>query len=682
MFKVKYILQYFIIISLPIGIFISCSLDKTNKSSRIIAADSVSYYLKNYKSLASEKEEQNLLLLKAYEFNNNLFNDTLKKKNSLKIAYQALINNDTTLLKRANNLAYQIALKQKDTSAIAEYHWNKAALYNDKLILDSAYYHYRESYKNYDYLDNANYSARMLFNMAVIEGQYKDYLNSESKLFLAINKYDSLNKTLSLHKSYKLLGVIYAEKGEFGNAKKYHDKALDELKKIKNKGTYNEQSLNDIGLMYQQKGDYKNAISYFNRALDGLKEDNNSSLYAKLKSNLGYSLLLDDSKDTTLVRKTLYEALKIREADNDQSGIIVNKLHLAEYYLKAQDTTKALVYAKDANTLAVSLNNNDNILSSLILLSKVDPNKSGSYLGEHVKLTSKLQDEARKANNKFARIQFETEELEEENKALTTQQSLILITAVGSLFIVTLLYFMRMQRAKNRELKLEQDQRKANEEIYKLMLKQQSILEQGRINERNRISEELHDGVLGKIFGTRMGLAFLNVAGDPKTQDQYKKFIQELQDIEKEMRIISHDLKNEILTSTTNFISIIENLLEEQTRIANFGYTLNKDNYIHWNEVSDDVKLNIYRIIQEAIQNINKHAKNATMVNVSLEEKNGLITLFIKDNGEGFDSDNVKNEGIGLRNMNSRANALKGNFSIESKKDKGTKILVTIPSAT
>ena len=76
------------------------------------------------------------------------------------------------------------------------------------------------------------------------------------------------------------------------------------------------------------------------------------------------------------------------------------------------------------------------------------------------------------------------------------------------------------------------DQQKANEKIYLMTLKQQEKLENEKIKERNRISEELHDGVLGKLFGTRMNLGFLAIDGDKKTLKQHRFYLDELQTIE------------------------------------------------------------------------------------------------------------------------------------------------------
>ena len=115
--------------------------------------------------------------------------------------------------------------------------------------------------------------------------------------------------------------------------------------------------------------------------------------------------------------------------------------------------------------------------------------------------------------------------------------------------ILSLVYFLKVQRSKNEKLLLEAEQQKANEQVYLLTLKQQATLEEEKVQERNRISQELHDGILGRLFGTRMGLGFLDLQGDEKLQQQHQDFLNELQDIEKEIRDVSHKLNENFNSS-------------------------------------------------------------------------------------------------------------------------------------
>ncbi len=350
---------------------------------------------------------------------------------------------------------------------------------------------------------------------------------------------------------------------------------------------------------------------------------------------------------------------------------------MAEFYAKYSDTTKAILYAKEAKLLAIQVKNNRDILSSLLLLSKIDKSNTAGYLSRHVSLSDSLQSEERKLRNKFTRIRFETDEYIEETEKLSQQKLQISVAGLIVLIILSLVYFIRVQRAKNKELLLESDQQKANEEIYALLLKQQSKLEEGRLKERHRIAEDMHDGVLGRIFGTRMGLGFLKIKGDAKTMEQHQSFVNELQYIEKEIRDISHELKNELVSSEQHYIRIIEDLAEKQHTIGHFKHTVSCDEAIHWNEIDENIKINCYRIVQEALQNITKYAK-ATLVTINFTISDKILKLVVHDNGLGFDT-LKKKKGIGLNNMQSRAQKMNGEFSVSSNSEKGTILTLIIP---
>jgi len=93
--------------------------------------------------------------------------------------------------------------------------------------------------------------------------------------------------------------------------------------------------------------------------------------------------------------------------------------------------------------------------------------------------------------------------------------------------------------------------------------------------------------------------------------------------------------------------------------------------------VSNKTKIHFYRMIQESMQNIYKHA-NAEHVDISFETRKKQIFLNIVDDGEGFVVNKAK-KGIGLKNIRSRVEELKGELFINSQKDAGTSISISVP---
>jgi len=288
--------------------------------------------------------------------------------------------------------------------------------------------------------------------------------------------------------------------------------------------------------------------------------------------------------------------------------------------------------------------------------------------------------EERKIRDKFTRIQFETENYIAANEDLKRKNVWISLTGGFGVFSLGLFFFLYRQRSRNRTLFLERQHHSINEEIYDLMLKQQNKTEEGRIQERIRISQELHDGILARLFSIRMGLGFLNVSDSREDAAKYNAFMKELQLIEKEIRTLSHELKADELSSKKDFTILLSDLLKEQSTFGNFEFELNVDKTIAWNLVDEAIKINIYRIVQEAVFNITKYAK-AQRVELSLIKEKENIQLKIVDDGLGFDT-NKKQKGIGLKNMHSRAKNIGAQISIKSKLQKGTEIKLTIATKT
>lgn len=662
-----------------------CNCENSNrliKSQNKSQIDSISYWIKQSRNSRFTLDQKIVFLETAYENLEKIDSDSIKNKFLGDIAIETEGLNIDDLFKESNKKSLDISIKLKDYLNIGSAHWNYGNYYTDNELIDSAYFHFNKAFENFDKVKHNYWAAKMLYNMAFIQGKFKDYTGSEILIFEAISKLEKVDekvrvkKFANLYQCYNYLGLIYMELEEFDKAIIYNNTALDFLTKVKDKRWYREGSLNNLGLTYQKKREYDKAIESFELAVNNrnLKKIN-ISFYARLVDNIAYTKFL--SENTVNVYKDLNDAFLIRDSLKNHSGIAISKRHLSEFFAANRDTVKAIELANEALELADQVENNRDKLETLLLLSKVDKKNSNKYLNEYVHFNDSLYVEERKIRNKFTRIRFETDEYIEETEKLSEQNIFIIVGSVLSLLLLAFAYIVRVQRARNKELIFESEQQKSNEEIVALMRKQQSKLEEGRLKERHRISEDLHDGVLGKIFGTRLGLGFLNVNGDEATIEKHKFYIDELQNIEKEIRTISHELKSEILASKENFSKIIKDLIEDKSKIGNFEYSFESDNTINWEILDDAIKVNFYRIIQEALQNIIKYAK-ANIVKVAIEIKNENITLEIEDNGIGF---NVarKRSGIGLKNMKSRAKKMNGHFLVESNIEGGTTIFVDCP---
>lgn len=569
----------------------------------------------------------------------------------------------------------------KDSVIYANAHYNIGRLYRFSSIGDSAYYHYQKAEKVYRNINAMFNLAETLYGIAVIQKNEKDLTASELTSIEVIKIAENLKQTDDVMDlkaiTYNNLGLVFGELYQFDDAFEYYNKSLklkEELygiNSIKYVMTYN-----NIGLAFQKNKEYQKALDIYEDILsfDVIKNDK-SDLTALLLDNYAYTkYLLNDFQE---LPELYFKALKIAESINPDGykSIIINQ-HLAEYFYSKNDTSAAKYYAYEAKDIAEKFHT-DELLSSIRLLSKIEKGENAKkFLKEYIKLNDSLQKNERAIRNKFARIRFETNQIENENKKIAEERMWLLIISIILLVASLLLYVVINQRIKNRELKFIQRQQEANEEIYNLMLSQNESIEEARVIEKKRISQELHDGVLGRLFGTRLSLDSLNMNSTNEAIKTRSQYIDELKTIEQDIRKVSHELNTDFVAGS-GFIDIIKTLIETQTEVYNLEYKLHYEEVISWDEVSNKTKIHMYRIVQECLHNIHKHA-NATLVIITFKLKSNKIYLTLSDNGSGFDVHKVKS-GIGLKNMNSRINEINGIVNITSIKNEGTIVNIESP---
>ncbi|WKK67336.1 tetratricopeptide repeat-containing sensor histidine kinase [Lutimonas zeaxanthinifaciens] len=661
-------------------IFHSCKDGNIENSNTLHeVTDSISSWFKIAKDdNVEEKIRLNYLLRIKNELINNI--DDSLTKNRFFLLTDIYYNLDQDSLFYSNNEeSLIIALQEEDTALIGEYNWNKAIYFYDREKLDSSFYYYQKAHKYYSLINHEYYKSKMEFNMSFIHYKIGNYVESQKLIVSAIQGFKKLNRNRNLVKSYNRLLLLDKEFGDYSNALKNYNTAISYLKKIDNKGFYKETLLNNLSLVYRNQNKFAEAIRYLDEGISNVDfKSRYPRKYITLFDNRTYSQFLMDP-NIKLV-KDFNDVLEFRDSIGDKEGIIASKTHLTEYYLKYNDTARAHQNAVDAYDLSVELDLPGALMGSLNLLSRTDPANASEYMQKYIQLNDSLLLAERRVRDKFSRIRFETEEYIEENIQLKEKNVWISVSSALSLVSIGLLFFVYRQKSKNRHLFLEKNQKEQNEEIYDLMLKQQNREERGRVEERMRISEELHDGVLARLFSVRMGLGFFNIRGKLKDGEKFDKLTKELQVVEKEIRNLSHALKNDELTAQKDFPNLLENLMKDQSGVGFFSYRLKIDEGLAWNQVSDQIKINLYRTVQESIYNIIKHAQ-CNRVDITIERKDAKIELKIVDNGIGFDT-NRKKKGIGLNNIKSRAKNIGGRISIESEKKNGTAIKLTIPTKT
>lgn len=628
----------------------------------------------------------------------------LKIANSIEVTIENQKNIDTILLKQYHKLAYfydqegnlekcnsiyfdliEKAEKINNNKYIAIGNYNLGNYYYDVTKYDSAYFYFNKAEKSAVNLNNLWIYAKVLNVKSSILLYKKDYVLSEVYSIKALRIAKKNEFYDILYNNYLTLGNSQFGLNNYKKAVEYLEKAIDVSNYLTNEYDYlylKAQPYNHIVRVHIKLNDYKKAISIANRALqfDDYKKTD-PIIYCYLKQNLAYSKYKLGDKTQW---KEFEKLLKIGDSIDNIPIQMVNNAHLAEYYFDQKEFDKAKMHALAAKQMGHQTHFFDDELAALDLLAKIEPLKAKYYLERRIELSDSLQTVERISRDKFARIEYETEEIATEKSRVEAKHQLlvrrfwIIFGFSVLLLLIFLLWFkIQKQKIKNKELLLIQENQKANEEVYQLMLDQQQQIEKGKQLEKQRVSMELHDGVMGRLTAVRMNLFPLIMTEKSDKTDKFLAQLDGIQDVEKEIRAISHELNATVFNQNSNFVSVINQLFQEIEHHAHLHFDLQISDDIPWDLMDTSLKINLYRILQEALQNIAKYAE-AKKVTLNMFYKENQLYLEIMDDGKGFDT-SLKRTGIGLKNMQTRVDFLKGQFSIDSKPGKGVKIILLIP---
>ncbi len=613
-----------------------------------------------------------------------LTNDSILLKQLSRISLAYLKLKDSLGFRETNKQIVIISQETKSYKVLGNSHWDLASFFKSYGALDSAFYHYRKALNSFEALpknapSKSSLKGRMLYSMGQIQDSYKDYLGAEISTTSALRIFDELGDTERVYNCYNLLGIISSGMGNRDKSLEYYKKAKTYLDKLNTASAIELewQNQNNIAHELLRKEDYRAAKASFQKLLSNTNlKDKNIELYSLGHTSLAYSIFKTNN-DIERAKELLTTAINV----NDSIGYLDDQARAKQYYaelLAAKgDTASALQYAKESRAVASETHNNDRLLEVLRLLTQLDPGNAAEYSNAFYDLSEIIKEEERTKRDKFARIRLETDEILEENVILSRERQIWAGAVLGLIVLGLTTTVIVFQFINNNRLKYKQQQQESNQEIYNLMLSQQGKFEEGRQLEQKRISEELHDGVLGEMLGIRLLLSGLNEREDSNSVEQRAQYIEKLRGVEEEIRTISHELNHASYQKFHNFIVSLEDLIDGVQKSSGISCSFRYDKKLSWDNLTGEIKINSYRIVQEALKNCVNHAK-CQKIDISFESAGDKLNLAIKDDGVGFDANKGK-RGIGLRNIISRVKKLKGTLDVNSQPGKGTTVSVTIP---
>ncbi len=625
-------------------------------------------------------QNKNSYLDSIYIESDKVINDSIKLKTLFEIAaeYYYLKNNSSSL--KVSKKAFLTASKIKDSVNIGRALYYIGDCYFD-YKKDSAYYYYKESEKIFRKINNHDRLAKVLYNKAYLLYYEGNYVESEIEVIKALNHLKFGNNLLYLYRSYSLQGSNHLELEEYNKAIEYFELSASILKKmVKNDqdkdAFYDYEIANtvDICNAYDKKGEHTKSIDLLKGVIATKKLNEYPKIEHIVYGNLAYSLM--KNKDYSSSKKYFTKAITTCKNNNDELGYLYLILDFGEYHLLTKDTLKAKELFNEALLLSKKLNNGKEILKSLDFLSVADKPNATNYKSEYIRINDSIIKKQRENREKFARIEYETDQVEEENKILSSKNLLLLSGLSLSIAVFSIVLIIRNRISRKKELYLIQQKELADEELFNLTKEFQTSLVEAKEAEQKKLSKELHDGIVNKIYGIRMMLGSLNANSDETSKSQRLGYIKELHKLESEVRDLSHDLNADFSKYVGEFNFLLEQLVQNNNSIGNTHFVSEIAPEIDWNMYSSFVKINIYRILQELLQNVTKYA-DAQKCTVTIFEHEKQLVVEVHDNGIGFDVNSLS-KGIGLKNIRERAKSIDSEIEIKSNPNEGTTIKLKV----
>lgn len=529
---------------------------------------------------------------------------------------------------------------------IGKLNLNLATTYNAKLDYVNGTTYALKSLNSFKKVNDLNGEARVLNLLGIVSHVQKNYKEALNYFKQYNNLATKVKDTKEIGSSFNNIGSTYERLDQLDSAIYFYKKAL--IYKSKNGSKSDVGSVyQNIGGLYQKKEDGKKALSYHLLSKHAYSAEGNKKMLSQSYFNIGlaYKLL----KDTVNAKKWFNSAIILAKKINEKEILAESYEKLAE--LNISKNSSESDYKTAFENLQSSINHKDSILD----INKIE-----------VIEELKTQYETEKKEQKIKDLSFETKikdlEISRKNNLLFFALAVILLIAIS------VWLYLNRRKIKNKII------------LQKAIIEQQDIATKAVLDaeerERRRIATDLHDGVGQMLSATLMNLnGFASNVKNIPTEDQLnlEKSLALLNESYDEMRSISHQmmpnalLKAGLTTAVREFLAKIdENQLKINLDISGFN-----------SKLPDNIETVLYRVIQESVNNVIKHAK-ANKLSIQLHKDEDGVSVSIEDNGIGFDPKIMKS-GIGLSNIKSRISFLNGTIDYDSAPGKGTFINIFIP---
>ncbi len=502
-----------------------------------------------------------------------------------------------------------------------------------------------EALKNYELVNDSTNITNILVNIANVYQQQNNFKQADLYLRKAEAKAKIISRKIALGNVYNTMGILYAEHGQLDSAEKFFLESTTIREKL-NDNTSVAWNYNNLGGLYVMMEKPKEAIIYLEKALKKFEEAGNYDGQTSIANNLGELYMRENNFKKGLEYYSYSRKLYAQTNNLDNLENLYNNLSV--YYDKIGDLKTAFQYSDSLIVLKDSLYGHRLDQSIAEMQVKFDVEKKDLELAKN-----KAEIDAKEKQSYIKNIVI-----------ISVIALLILLAIVGTLFY--------------RKKQLEQQSKHDAEIASQKEIRTKSILD-AEEKERRRIAQDLHDGVGQLLSAAKLNLSNLD-SKIPIQNEEQKQAMQNalslVDDSVKEVRAVSHNMmpntliKLGLASAVREFITKLGNAPTLKVDLEIVGLDTRLDN---------QVETVLYRVIQEIVNNIIKHAQ-ASQISMQLIRHETELNVMIEDNGIGFDSSKLDTfDGMGLKGIQTRIEFLNGSVHFDSSIGRGTTVIIDVP---
>lgn len=476
-----------------------------------------------------------------------------------------------------------------------------------------------------------------------------------------------------------LIGTIYQRQENYEEALKTYQESLQLADKVKDD---EERTFVYLGLaeVYMTRKDSLQAFSYLFHSLNISRKlfDKLSHRYrhkiAFILYRIGYAYKIFGNAEEGL--KYTLDALDFtRIVSCDLFDIANYYLQAGDIYRQLHDYPKARENLYKGLAIAREIGHKEDTRDAYGYLAEVfaDERNYDSafiYAQLHMRLKDSIVNEITRYRTEEIKAIYD---IKEKDKVIARQENIRnLMIGLFALLLLTIafLYNRYRLRQKNRY------QRELNRQQNELF----NAIAAAQDQERKRIAQDIHDSLGSVLSAAKLKLSALKENHSdlsPEETEKYQSTLKLLDEASAELRNISHNIMPATL-SKLGLVAALKNLINNISSHSGLHISFSAHDFIE--RIDEQTEMSIYRIVLELINNVVKHAQ-ADKVTVQLIKHPGYINISVEDNGKGFDYDRERlaKKGIGLGNILSRVEYLKGTINVDASEGRGTTVIIDVP---